>query len=88
MILSPSQKHVATLHCSGTISVWHVPSLKLYRNWPLKTQFHHWTENSRFNNRWRVAFNRWNDEHIDNWRFHPQDINWWNDNVSDGATGY
>lgn len=73
--------HVATIHSSGTISIWHLPSLKLFRSWPLKNQFHHWTENSRFNNRWRLTFNRWNEEKIDNWRFHPLDLNWWNDNV-------
>ncbi len=82
MAVSPNQKLVAAIHCSGSISIWHLPSLKLFRNWPLPNQFHHWTENSRFNNRWRVAFNRWNDEQIDVWRFHPHDINWWNDNVS------
>ncbi|XP_021958481.1 neuroblastoma-amplified sequence [Folsomia candida] len=81
MIPSPSMAHVATIHSSGTISIWHLPSLKLFRSWPLKNQFHHWTENSRFNNRWRLTFNRWNEEKIDNWRFHPLDLNWWNDNI-------
>jgi hypothetical protein len=81
MVVSRDDKHVAALHVSGTISVWHIPSLQKLRWWPLKNQYHHWTENTRFNNRWRVAYNRWNEEPVDEWRFHPYDIDWWNENV-------
>lgn len=82
LVVSQDSKYLAALHVSGTISCWHLPSLKLYRHWPLKSQFQFHTENPRFNNRWRLVFNRWHSENVDEWRFFPFDINWWNETVS------
>lgn len=81
LVVSQDGKFLAALHVSGTISSWNLPSLKLHRSWPLKLQFQYHTENPRFNNRWRVVFNRWNTEPVDEWRFFPYDINWWSDRV-------
>ncbi|CAL8069233.1 unnamed protein product [Orchesella dallaii] len=81
LVSSQCTKYIAGIHVSGTVSIWCLPSLKLHRNWPLKLQFQYHTENPRFNNRWRLVFNRWNNEPVDDWRFFPYDINWWNETV-------
>ncbi|CAG7816117.1 unnamed protein product [Allacma fusca] len=79
--ISPNSKLLATISTSGTISIWHLPSLKLHQQWPLKSQFQHNAENPSFNCHWRVALNRSRDKAVDPWRFHPFDINWWNNEV-------
>ena len=82
MVLSPSGNLVLAIHISGTITVWHIPSLKSHSMWPLKSQFQHSTENPRFNHRWRVAFNLSQSRPLDPWRFKPYDVSWWNDEVT------
>ncbi|KAJ8315923.1 hypothetical protein KUTeg_006524 [Tegillarca granosa] len=38
MCLSPDKKLLATLHHSGKLSIWHVPSLKLFHTWKQEDQ--------------------------------------------------
>lgn len=72
---------MAAIHVSGTISFWHLPSLKLKFTWPLKYQFHYRIGNTRFNYRWRNYFNQSQNRMLDPLIFHPYDINWWDDEV-------
>ncbi|GAB6018741.1 hypothetical protein CHUAL_000414 [Chamberlinius hualienensis] len=38
MILSPSGNRLAVIHVSGTISIWNVPSMRLFKRWTLEEQ--------------------------------------------------
>ncbi|KAJ8304032.1 hypothetical protein KUTeg_017615 [Tegillarca granosa] len=74
MCLSPDKKLLATLHHSGKLSIWHVPSLKLFHTWNQEDQpgfdeiSPEFTENPRRNKTLRDLVTCKN----------LLDVNWWN----------
>ncbi|KAF7993079.1 hypothetical protein HCN44_005860 [Aphidius gifuensis] len=71
--ISPNYNNLVCLHTDGTISLWYLPSLKLYKKWKLHEQPNYNIHNSIDNKKKIKKFPTGLSE------FHPIDIGWWSD---------
>ncbi|XP_069692436.1 NBAS subunit of NRZ tethering complex-like isoform X2 [Periplaneta americana] len=73
MQVSPMGKFLACLHSCGSISLWHLPAIRLYKYWSLQDQPDYDARNPQHTK--RSPHSRSGDFSI----FRPVDINWWTD---------
>nr|XP_018907735.1 PREDICTED: neuroblastoma-amplified sequence-like [Bemisia tabaci] len=73
MQISPEGQQVACLHSCGTISIWHLPSLRLNKLWTLEEQPNFNLENKMYKRKSGA------DQLKNSTEFHPVDINWWSE---------
>lgn len=73
--MSPNCQLVACLHTNGTISLWSIPTLRLYRQWKLIEQPNFDEKNIN------QSVKLHNDIPNNYSEFHPFDIRWWSDHV-------
>ncbi|XP_048489086.1 NBAS subunit of NRZ tethering complex isoform X2 [Plutella xylostella] len=65
MVISPDGSHLLCVHCTGEISVWRLPLLKLQNRWPLAIQPQHDVDNPLETEEKREGM------------YHPADVDWW-----------
>ncbi|KAF9794283.1 hypothetical protein SFRURICE_015003, partial [Spodoptera frugiperda] len=70
MEVSPDGSRLVCLHCTGDVSVWRLPLLRLEYRWPLAAQPHHDLRNP-------LAGDDRPGNKKDLTAFYPADINWW-----------
>nr|CAD7398642.1 unnamed protein product [Timema cristinae] len=74
MQVSPNGQLLACLHSCGSISVWHLPGIRLYKFWSLREQPDYNVRNPLVE-RGKTHLTMTPDDP----EFHPIDINWWSD---------
>nr|CAD7430441.1 unnamed protein product [Timema monikensis] len=74
MQVSPNGQLLACLHSCGSISVWHLPGIRLYKFWSLREQPDYNVRNPLVE-RGKTHLTMTPDDS----EFHPIDINWWSD---------
>ncbi|PNF41140.1 hypothetical protein B7P43_G04231, partial [Cryptotermes secundus] len=72
MQVSPTGKLLACLHSCGSISLWHLPAIRLYKYWPLLDQPHYNAQNPQHS---KGSYSHGSD----NSSYQPVVINWWTD---------
>ncbi|KDR17610.1 Neuroblastoma-amplified sequence, partial [Zootermopsis nevadensis] len=72
MQVSPAGRFLACLHSCGSISIWYLPAIRLYKYWTLLDQPGYNVQNPQHSKR---SFSHDSDNSI----FRPVDINWWTD---------
>jgi hypothetical protein len=77
MKVSPKSKYLACIHTSGAISLWHIPSLRLYKHWNLNAQPDHNAVNPQLIQGIQGKTQP-NENCIDHL---PVDISWWSEQV-------
>ncbi|XP_046403983.1 neuroblastoma-amplified sequence-like [Ischnura elegans] len=73
--VSPQGQLMVCLHTSGSISIWQLPSMRLYRYWELSDQHNYDVKNSHFPNQRRGNTFSVSESIL----FHPVDVNWWSE---------
>ncbi|CAB3379605.1 Hypothetical predicted protein [Cloeon dipterum] len=77
MRVSPQRKYLACIHTSGAISLWYIPSLRLFKHWNLRDQPDHNVINPQIIQGIQDK-TKYNENCID---YLPVDISWWSENV-------
>ncbi|XP_059489880.1 NBAS subunit of NRZ tethering complex-like [Neocloeon triangulifer] len=77
MRVSPKSRYLACIHTSGAISLWHIPSLRLFKHWNLKDQPDHNAVNPQLIQGIQEK-TKYQENCID---YLPVDISWWSEQV-------